>query len=206
MSQWSRGTRPVTFAESYQLEALKAVQSIPIDKVETAIEWFREARAFGRQIFVCGNGGSASNASHFACEVVKGASFNRPRRFRILALTDSMPTITAYSNDVSYEVVFVEQLRNFAESGDIVVGLSGSGNSMNVVRAIDYANSIGCRTVALTGFDGGRLAPLAQLSIQVPTNHMGRAEEAHLAILHMISYYFMTEPPAAADPPGTAAS
>jgi D-sedoheptulose 7-phosphate isomerase len=140
---------------------------------------------------VCGNGGSASTASHFACDIVKGASYNRDSRFRIMALTDSLPTLTAYSNDVNYESVFVEQLRNFAEPGDLVMGISGSGNSPNVLRALEYANSIGCKTIALTGRDGGQLGPLAQLNIQVPVPHMGRIEDAHLIICHMIAYRFM---------------
>src|SRR5207302_9212994 len=101
-------------------------------RVERAIEWFEEARAQSRRIFVCGNGGSASTASHFACDMVKGASFQRDSRFRIMALTDSLPTLTAYSNDVSYECVFTEQLKNFAQPGDVVMAISGSGNSPNV--------------------------------------------------------------------------
>ena len=108
-----------------------------------------------------------------------------------MALTDSLPTITAYSNDVSYESVFVEQLRNFAEPGDLVMGISGSGNSLNVLRALEYANSIGCKTIALTGRDGGQLGPLAQLNIHVPVPHMGRIEDAHMIICHMIAYRFM---------------
>jgi D-sedoheptulose 7-phosphate isomerase len=181
----------MTYPERYKAAVLEAVGAIPLDKVELAIGWFKEARAAGRQIFVCGNGGSAANASHFACEVLKGASYGRASRFRILALTDSTPTITAYSNDVGYEVAFAEQLKNFAQPGDLVIGLSGSGNSVSVVRAIEYANSIGCRTIALTGYDGGKLAPLAQLSIHVAMPHIGRSEEAHMVVLHMISYYFM---------------
>jgi D-sedoheptulose 7-phosphate isomerase len=123
--------------------------------------------------------------------MVKGASFQRAERFRIMALTDSLPTLTAYSNDVNYECVFVEQLKNFAQSGDVVMAISGSGNSPNVLRAVEYANSIGCRTIALTGRDGGKLGPLAQLNIQVAEPHMGRIEDVHMIIAHMISYYFM---------------
>jgi D-sedoheptulose 7-phosphate isomerase len=122
---------------------------------------------------------------------VKGASYNRNQRFRIMALTDQMATLTAYANDVSYDCVFVEQLRNFAQQGDLVMGISGSGNSPNVLRALEYANSIGCKTVALTGRDGGKLGPLAQLNIQVNAPHMGRIEDAHMIVCHMIGYYFM---------------
>jgi D-sedoheptulose 7-phosphate isomerase len=181
----------MSYPAEYKRELLAAIEAIELEKVAQAIEWFREARAAGRSIFVCGNGGSASTASHFACDMVKGASFGRPSRFRIQALTDSLPTITAYANDVSYEAVFAEQLKNFARPGDLVMAISGSGNSPNVIRAIEYANSIGCRTLALTGRDGGRLGALAQLNLQVSVPHMGRIEDAHLIICHMIAYSFM---------------
>jgi len=179
------------FPAHYKTELLNAIDTIDLEKVSQAIEWFKEARAQGRHIFVCGNGGSASTASHFACDMVKGASYNRNHRFRIMALTDQLPTLTAYANDVSYDCVFVEQLRNFAQLGDLVMALSGSGNSPNVIRAIEYANSIGCRTIALTGRDGGKLGPLAQLNIQVAAPHMGRIEDGHMIACHMIGYYFM---------------
>jgi D-sedoheptulose 7-phosphate isomerase len=181
----------MTFAEQYKSELLQTIEAINLDKVNQAIDWFKQARADGQTIFVCGNGGSASTASHFACDMVKGASYNRDSRFRIMALTDSLPTMTAYSNDVSYECVFCEQLKNFAKPGDLVMGISGSGNSPNVLRAMEYANSIGCKTIALTGRDGGKLGPLANLNIQVPVPHMGRIEDAHMIVCHMIGYYFM---------------
>lgn len=181
----------MNYPQQYKAELLETIESIPLDKVSLAIEWFKEARAGGRQIFVCGNGGSAATASHFVCDMVKGASYNRPSRFRIMALTDSLPTITAYSNDVSYDCVFVEQLKNFAQPGDLVMAISGSGNSPNVLAAMEYANSIGCRTIALTGRDGGKLGPMAQLNIQAPAPHMGRIEDAHMIVCHMIGYYFM---------------
>lgn len=184
----------MSFPQEYRTALQKAIDAIPVDRVEQAIAWFEEARAANRQIFVCGNGGSAATASHFVTDMVKGASYGRAARFRILALTDSVPTITAYANDVSYESVFAEQLKNFAQPGDLVMCLSGSGNSPNVLRAIEYANSIGCRTIALTGRDGGKLGPLAQLHIHVPEPHMGRIEDTHLVICHMIAYHFMDRP------------
>jgi D-sedoheptulose 7-phosphate isomerase len=181
----------MSYTELYKSELLRAIESIDLARVEQAIEWFREARAAGRQIFVCGNGGSAATASHFVTDLVKGASYNRHVRFRILALTDSLPTISAYANDVSYESVFVEQLKNFAQPGDVVMGVSGSGNSPNVLRAVEYANALGCRTLGLTGRDGGKLGGMAQLHIPVPVPHMGRIEDAHMVICHMIAYFFM---------------
>src|SRR5437867_502555 len=181
------------FPEQYRSKLLHTLQSIPLDKVEEAIRVLSRAREEKRSIFVCGNGGSASTASHFVCDMVKGASYGRETRFRIQALTDGLPTITAYSNDLSFEQIFVEQLRNFAQPGDVLIAISGSGNSPNVLRAVEYANSIGCYTIGLSGRDGGRLAPLSRLSIHVPEPHMGRIEDAHLQICHMIGYYFMEE-------------
>jgi D-sedoheptulose 7-phosphate isomerase len=181
----------VVFPENYKLELLKAIESVDLNKVGQAIDILAQARAGGRRIFVCGNGGSASMASHFATDMVKGASYGRTARFRIMALTDSLPTLTAYSNDVGYECVFVEQLKNFAEPGDVVVAISSSGQSANVLRVIEYARSIGCRSIALTGRDGGALAPMAELNIHVAHPHTGRIEDLHMVVLHMIGYYFM---------------
>ncbi len=112
-------------------------------------------------------------------------------RFRIMALTDSLATLTAYSNDVNYEAVFVEQLKNFADSGDVLIAISGSGNSPNVVHAAEYARFTGCKTIGLTGRDGGKLGKAVELNIQVPVQHMGRIEDAHLIICHMMAYELM---------------
>ncbi len=180
-----------SFPELYKADLLKAIDSIDLENVTAAIEILKQAREQDRRIFVCGNGGSASTASHFVCDMIKGASFKRDKRFRVMALTDSLPTITAYSNDVSYECVFVEQLKNFAEPGDVLIAISGSGNSPNVLRAVEYANSIDCRTIALSGRDGGQLGPLAQLNILAANPHMGRIEDAHMIVMHMLCYYFM---------------
>lgn len=181
------------YPDLYRAELHKAIDAIDNASVGKVIELFREARDAGRHIFVCGNGGSASSASHFACDVVKGASFKREKRFKIMALTDQLPTLTAYANDVSYDCVFAEQLKNFAQPGDVVMAISGSGNSPNVLNAVEYANSIGCTTVGLSGRDGGKLAKLAQVNVHVPVPHMGRIEDAHMIVCHMIAYHFMEE-------------
>ncbi|MBY0376217.1 MAG: SIS domain-containing protein [Bryobacteraceae bacterium] len=183
----------MSFALTYKNELLKALDALDLAQVDQAIAWFQQARDEGRQIFVCGNGGSAASASHFVCDMAKGASFMKDpaRRFRIMALTDMMPTMTAYSNDVGYDVVFVEPLKNFARPGDLFMAISGSGNSPNVIKAMEYAHALGCRTIALTGRDGGKLGPMAQLNLQVAVPHMGRIEDAHMIALHMICYYFM---------------
>ena len=181
----------MVFSQHYIQQLHAALDMIDLTKVVEAITLFRNVRNDGGSIFVCGNGGSAATASHFATDMVKGASYGRSRRFRILALTDSISTLTAYANDVSYDCVFVEQLRNFARPGDLVMAISGSGNSPNVVCAVEYANSLGCQTLALTGFDGGCLAHAAQFNIRVSAQHMGCIEDAHMVVCHMISYYFM---------------
>jgi D-sedoheptulose 7-phosphate isomerase len=184
----------MSFTAEYKTELFEAIQKIDTAKVDRAVEWFREVLAADRHVFVCGNGGSGSTASHFVCDILKGASFNRDKRFRILSLCDSMPTLTAYSNDVDYDSAFTEQLKNYAREGDLVMAVSGSGNSPSVVKAIEYANSAGCKTIVLTGRDGGKLGQLGQLNIQVPVQHMGRIEDAHLVICHMIAYDLMQEP------------
>ena len=181
----------MAFASDYKRRLLAALDTVELDRVEELIQVFRKARDEGRQIFVFGNGGSAATANHFACDVVKGASYGREKRFKIMSLSEQIPTMTAYSNDVGYESVFVEPLKNFARPGDIAMGISGSGNSENVIQAINFANGIGCYTVGLSGLTGGRLRPSVNLSVHVSDGHMGRVEDAHFFICHMVCYCFM---------------
>lgn len=124
-------------------------------------------------------------------DLVKGASYGHAKRFKIIALNESVATITAYANDVGYECVFVEQLRNFAGAGDVLLAISGSGNSQTVLRAVEYANGIGCRTIALTQSGGGALKDLARLTLGVPERHMGRLEDCFFVLTHVLMYAFM---------------
>jgi len=188
----------VSFPTDYREQLLSTLSTIDTGRVAQAIEWMREARDAKRALFVAGNGGSAATAAHFVCDMVKGASMGQAARFRIVALGQNLPTLTAYSNDLSYADALSEELKNFAQPGDVFMAISGSGNSPNVVRAMEYANSLGCRTLALTGRDGGKLGALANLSIHVPESHMGRIEDAHHVICHMICYCFMDQPEFAA--------
>lgn len=183
----------MTYTDSYRNKLIDTLNGLDLTQVDQAIEWLREARDNGRTIFMTGNGGSAASASHFVCDMLKGASFQKAKRFRILSLHDNMPTLTAYSNDVDYHDAALEQLKNFAAPGDVLVAISGSGNSPNVLRAIEFANQSGLKTIALTGRDGGKLGPLAQLQIHTPEPHMGRIEDAHMIALHMICYRFMED-------------
>lgn len=186
----------IDFLKNYQSSLDAALATIAHEKVATAIDWFRQARESGRTIFVSGNGGSAATASHLVCDMIKGASYGRDSRFRMMALHDNLATLTAYSNDIDYNLAAVEQLKNFAQPGDILFTISGSGNSPNVLKAVEWARTAGLRTIALTGRDGGKLGPASDLEIRVAEPHMGRIEDAHMIICHMICYYFMdTEKP-----------
>ena len=178
------------FPELYRAELWKALETIDLAKVGRAIEILEEARDQGRCIFVCGNGGSASSASHFATDMVKGASYGAPsasascRWWTPCPLSRHTPTTSA-TNASSRAV---EELR---AAGGRTDGVQQVGQFPNVLRAMEYGNSIGCRTIALTGRDGGRLGPMAQLNIQVSHPHIGRIEDLHMIVMHMICYYFM---------------
>ena len=171
-----------------------AHDSIPIDAVAQIIEKFRAALREDRQIFVFGNGGSAANASHFATDLGKGSSDKLSKRFRVLSLNDNVSWLTALGNDYAYEDVFVRQLMNYAKPGDLVLVMSVSGNSPNVVKAVEWANKNGVHTIALVGGKRGKLAEIAGQTIVINDTHYGRAEDAHMGICHMICYAFMENP------------
>ena len=154
----------------------KALESVPPKRFEEFVHLLENAYQEGLQVFLMGNGGSGSTASHFACDLNKGVSYGRQKRFRAISLNDNLPTLTAYANDVSYEDVFVEQLKNFLRPSDVVVGISASGNSPNVLKAIDYANSLGAHTVGLCGFHGGKLAGRVRTPILAPVHDMQKVE------------------------------
>jgi D-sedoheptulose 7-phosphate isomerase len=187
---------PTTFTSRYLEELATLLRKVDPRTIATGVEWLRQARDADRTIYSCGNGGSALIASQMVVDIVKGASFGRPKRFKMLGLTDPTGTMLAYANDVSYDVVFEEQLKNFAVAGDVLIAISGSGNSPNVLRAVEYANQIGCRTIGLTTDAGGILRTLAQLPILVPSKHMGRLEDTFFAITHILCYAFIEEPSA----------
>jgi D-sedoheptulose 7-phosphate isomerase len=180
---------------SEYIQAQKAaLDSIPAQAVADVIETFRDALKNDRQIFIFGNGGSASNSSHFITDLGKGASDKLNSRFRCLSLNDNISWITALGNDYSYEDVYSRQLQNFAKPGDIVMTLSVSGNSPNLVKAVDWAVNNGMYTIALVGGKRGKLAQLAQKVIVINSEHYGRVEDAHMGICHMICYAFMENP------------
>jgi D-sedoheptulose 7-phosphate isomerase len=147
-----------------------------------------------RQIFVFGNGGSAANASHFATDLGKGASDKMGKRFRVLSLNDNVSWMTALANDYAYEDIFVGQLQNYGQPGDLALSLSVSGNSPNCVKALAWAKQHGLQTVALVGAKRGRMAEIAERVIVINDMHYGRVEDAQMTICHLICYAFMENP------------
>ena len=178
----------------YLTQQKAALDSIPQEAVGRIVERFRAALAEDRQIFVFGNGGSAANASHFVTDLGKGSSDKVGRRFRVLSINDNVSWLTALGNDYAYEDVFVRQLENYARPGDLVMVMSVSGNSPNVVKAVEWAKKHGVFTVALVGGKRGRLAELADLPLVIDSHHYGRVEDAHMAVCHMVCYAFMEMP------------
>jgi D-sedoheptulose 7-phosphate isomerase len=173
------------FARAYLDELKSMMERIPLDSLNRLIATISRALAKGRQVFVMGNGGSAATASHFACNA-SHLNFSLKKKLRVTCLTDDGPTILAIANDRSYEEIFVEQLRALLDPGDVVLGISASGNSPNVLRAIEFANRKHAATVALTGFDGGRLARIARVAVVVPGRDIKKIEDIHLMLVHII--------------------
>ena len=153
------------------------------------------ARDAGRTIFFFGNGGSASTASHFVVDIGKATIRGDGRRFRCVALVDNVESLTAWANDADYGAVFAEQLRALAVAGDVAVGISGSGNSPNVLRAVELATKMGLRTVGLTGIGGGKLKGLVDVPLVVPSNSMQHVEDVHLLVCHVLTAYLRDEAP-----------
>jgi D-sedoheptulose 7-phosphate isomerase len=171
-----------------------ALDSIDLAAVGRLIERLRRAVNEDRQVFVFGNGGSAANSSHFATDLGKGSSDKIGKRFRVLSNNDNVSWITALGNDYAYEDVYLRQLENYARPGDFVLALSVSGNSPNVVKAVEWAKRHGVFTAVLVGGKRGRLAEIADEAIVIDSTHYGRAEDAHMAICHMLCYAFMEMP------------
>ena len=184
---------PEQFARNYLEDLSGVLLKIDAGAIATAVEWLRDARDQDRTIYSCGNGGSALIASQMVCDIVKGASYQHPKRFKMIGLCDAVGTMLAYANDVDYDVIFAEQLKNFAVPGDVLIAISGSGNSPNILRAVEYANSVDCRTIGLTTDAGGKLKDLAQLPLLVPTGHMGRLEDSFFILTHILCYAFIEE-------------
>lgn len=172
--------------KSYLVLFTEAFAKINAIEILNIAELLYEAYNRGSKVFIMGNGGSASTASHFACDINKGVSCNLQKRFKVISLTDNLPTILAYANDFSYDDVFIEQLKNFIETDDLVIGISGSGNSVNVLKAIEYANKVGNITIGITGYDGGELKKISKFNFNVGIADMQISEDMHLIFVHLL--------------------
>ena len=172
----------------------RCLDKLPLDQVNEIVKILVKANRDNRQVFVFGNGGSAATASHFITDLGKGVSDKLPKRFRCISLNDNTPWMTAIGNDYSYEDVFLAQLKNFAQPGDVVLTMSVSGSSPNLVKAFEWANENGLETVALVGGKKGKLADLAKLPVVIDSEHYGLVEDAHMVICHLVCYAFMEHP------------
>ena len=175
-----------THIEAYLLKLKKTIDMLSIESINELIIILVEARQEDKTIFIMGNGGSAATASHFVCDFNKGLSFDGIKKFKFISLNDNIPSLLAYANDLSYDEVFVSQLQNYFTKGDIVIGISGSGNSINVINAIKWANENGGITIGLTGFDGGHLFKIVKHNINIPINDMQITEDLHMVLDHCI--------------------
>jgi D-sedoheptulose 7-phosphate isomerase len=162
------------------------MDQLPVQSVADVIAMLQYARERGNQVFVMGNGGSASTASHLACDLAKNTRQEGLPHFRVIGLTDNMPMFSAYANDEGYEHVFSQQLAGLIRSGDIVIGISTSGNSKNVVNAVLEARKHAVTVIGLTGFNGGRLGELADINVHVKSSIIEHVEDIHLMLGHMI--------------------
>jgi D-sedoheptulose 7-phosphate isomerase len=182
---------PSAFAKEYLAYIGELLRTIDADAIARVIDCFEGARRNGKKIFFAGNGGSAATASHFANDLAIGPRLGEAS-FKAVALTDNVAILTAIGNDFGYDEIFVKQLEVLMEPGDVVVVISASGNSTNVVKALEYANRKGNPTVALTGFSGGRIKELATLSVLVQTakGEYGPVEDAHMVLDHLIGAFF----------------
>ncbi len=171
-----------------------AIASIDPTEIESLIRVLQDAHANDRRVFAIGNGGSAANASHFSTDLGKGASDLLSRRFKVISLTDNTPWITALGNDYTYDDVFRRQLENYAQPGDVLLCMSVSGNSPNLVQAAEWAKSHDLTTIALISTRKARLADLAQHVVRIDDGHFGRVEDCHMTICHLLCYAFMEVP------------
>ena len=172
---------------NYVVELQRTLDLLPIQSINDVVQVLHAARLRQRQVFIFGNGGSASTASHIVCDLAKNTRVEGVPHFRILDMIDNSAVFSAYANDEGYENVFAQHLSNFAQPGDVVIGISTSGNSPNILRAIERANQLDAITIGITGFDGGQLVDLASMNIHVKSDLIEQVEDIHLILGHMIT-------------------
>ena len=174
--------------QAYLEEEIRIIRSLDLESINKVMNILEDARISGKKIFICGNGGSAATASHFCCDFNKGVSLNLEKKYNFECLNDNVPTMMAVANDISYDEVFRYPLKCKMNPGDIFIGISGSGNSKNVVNAMEYAKSIGGTTIAIVGYSGGKLKEIADYNIHVNIDNMQITEDIHMVLDHLMMY------------------
>jgi D-sedoheptulose 7-phosphate isomerase len=178
--------REVSGSEAYFIGVETVLRRLPFVLIDRITDALWQAYLENRTVYVFGNGGSAALASHCACDLGKGTVVNGNRRFRVLALTDNVPLMTAWANDACYDDIFAEQLASLIDKSDIALAISGSGNSPNVVKALQVAREAGAFTIGLTGFQGGKMKSLCDLCVIVPSDNMQVIEDLHVSVSHSL--------------------
>ncbi len=188
---FENNNKPSDFAKHYGTYLAEILSKMDYNEIGKMIEIILDAREKGNQIFFIGNGGSAATASHFANDISIGTRVTE-KPFKAIALTDNMAIITAVANDDGYEYIFTKQLQNFATPKDVLVAISASGNSPNVIHTVNWARQLGMKVIGLTGFDGGKLRELSDIKIHVQTmkGEYGPVEDVHMFVDHLIGSYF----------------
>jgi D-sedoheptulose 7-phosphate isomerase len=171
---------------------IETLEALDLQSVAAMEDAFALAHQSGNRIFTMGNGGSGASASHAAGDFIKGASYGLDQRFKMICLNDNLPSMMAIANDIGWDDIFVEPLKNYVEPGDLVIGISGSGNSRNVLKAIAYAQSIGAVTIGRTGLSGGQLQSMGDISVHSPADDMEVAEDVHMAVFNMVKKGMMS--------------
>jgi len=172
--------------QDYITTVVKEIEQLPINQIENVVDTLQEARLSGRKVFIMGNGGSASTASHFVCDLAKNTRHENWPPFKVIGLTDNMAIFSAYANDEGYENVFAQQLASLITPGDIVIGISASGNSPNVLKAMEVAEANQALRIGFTGFKGGKLGNMVDIQINIPSDNYGQIEDLHLMLEHMM--------------------
>jgi D-sedoheptulose 7-phosphate isomerase len=174
------------------IELVKStLDALDAKALESLVDAFHSTYEKGGNIYTMGNGGSGASASHAAGDFLKGASYGLDKRFRMICLNDNLPSMMAIANDIGWESIFVEPLKNFLSPNDLVIGISGSGNSKNVVNAIEYANEQGATTVAMSGFKGGKISQIATIDVHAPVMDMEVTEDVHMVIFNIVKKQMM---------------
>ena len=187
--------RQIGFAKEYLEGLKKCLDELLLEELAGVIRYLEEAYQEGKQVFIIGNGGSAATASHMACDlgkVILPEEDDAAPRFRVTALADNVPWMTALANDLGYEHIFSEQLKNLLHKGDLVIAISGSGRSPNIIEGIRIAKSLGAKVLGILGFDGGKAAEMVDASIIVRSEHYGYIEDVHMVLDHLVTAYFKT--------------